>query len=158
MSSLAGHWIGPRRRRTKKFNALLKGTYRISSRLSNVGRPAQLYFIEIITYDGNGHARMTERGTIIDSNNTLTFSFEETGILTYAVKRDGSFTQEASCTATDGSYRVTGVKWVGQIGAQGLVLILSGAIPPEPSIFTFGGVSSERLGGFTATAVRIRSE
>lgn len=140
-------------------NASLKGKYRIFSNVSNVGSTAHLYFIGVITYDGNGHARMADRGTIIDSNNVTAPSFEETGTFTYEVKRDGSFTQLGSFTSNPvGSYTLTGVKWVGQIGAQGAILILSGAIPPEPSIFTSGGGSSERLGSFTATAVRIPQE
>ena len=57
-----------------------------------------------------------------------------------------------------GEWTLTGVKWVGQIGAHGSVLIISGAIPPQLSIFTSGGVSYERIGGFTATAVRLRHE
>jgi len=140
-------------------NASLKGTYRIFSNVSTVGSTAHLYFIGVITYDGNGHARMADRGTIIDSNNVTAPSFEETGMFSYAVKRDGSFTQQWSFTSNPvGSYTITGVKWVGQIGAQGSILILSGTIPTEPSIFTSGGVSSERLGSFTATAVRIPQE
>jgi len=140
-------------------NALLKGKYRIFSNLNTVGSTAHLYFTGAITYDGNGHARMTDSGTVIDSNSTVAPSFEETGIFTYSVKPDGSFTQEGSFKSNpEGSYTVTGVKWVGQIGAHGSVLIISGTIPPEPSIFTSGGISSERLGSFTATAVRIRHE
>jgi hypothetical protein len=142
------------------YNASLKGTYRIFSNVSSDGSTAHLYFIGVITYDGNGHARMADRGTVIDSNNaTAPSSFEETGRFSYEVKRDGSFTQNGSFTSNPvGSYTITGVKWVGQIGAQGSILILSGAIPPEPAIFTSGGVSSERLGSFTATAVRIPQE
>jgi len=142
-------------------NASLKGKYRIFSNVSTIGSPAHLYFIGVITYDGHGHARMADSGTIIDSTpGTVTApSFEETGLFTYRVKRDGSFTQEGTFTSNPpGSYMVTGVKWVGQIGAQGSILILSGVIPPEPSIFESGGVSSERLGSFTATAVRIPHE
>ena len=102
---------------------------------------------------------MTDSGTVIDSTRTTAFSFEETGIFTYTVKRDGSFTQEGGFASNPvGSYTLTGVKWVGQIGDQGSVLIISGAIPPEPAIFESGGVSSQRLSGFTATAVRIRRE
>jgi len=141
------------------YNASLKGTYRIFSNVSSVGSTAHLYFIGVITYDGNGHARMADRGTVIDSNNVTAPSFEETGRFSYAVKRDGSFTQEGSFTSNPvGSYTITSVKWVGQIDAQGSILILSGAIPTEPAIFTSGGVSSERLGSFTATAVRIPQE
>jgi len=142
------------------YNASLKGKYRIFSNVSSDGSTAHLYFVGVITYDGNGHARMADRGTVIDSNSsTAPSSFEETGMFTYEVKRDGSFTQLGSFTSNPvGSYTITNVKWVGQIGALGSILILSGTIPPEPAIFTSGGASSERLGSFTATAVRIPQE
>jgi hypothetical protein len=141
-------------------NASLKGKYRIFSNVSSDGSTAHLYFIGVITYDGNGHARMADRGTVIDSNSsTPPSSFEETGMFTYEVKRDGSFTQLGSFTSNPvGSYTITNVKWVGQIGTLGSILILSGAIPPEPTTFTDGGGSSVRYGSFTATAVRIPQE
>jgi hypothetical protein len=141
-------------------NALLKGTYRFVSHLSNVGNTSHLYFNGLITYDGHGNATMTDSGTIIDGNNTSPpFSFEEMGMGTYAVKPNGSFTQEMSFASNPvGEWTLTGVKWVGQIGAQGSVLIISGTIPPQPQTFTTGGVSSVRFGGFTLTAVRIRHE
>jgi len=41
-------------------NASLKGTYRIFSNVSTVGSTAHLYFIGVITYDRNGHARMAD--------------------------------------------------------------------------------------------------
>jgi hypothetical protein len=141
------------------YNANLKGTYRIFSNVSSVGSTAHLYFIGVITYDGHGHARMADRGTVIDSSGSMAPSFEETGMFEYKVKRDGSFTQSGSFTSNPaGSYTITDVKWVGQIGAQDSILILSGVIPTEPAIFTSGGVSSEHLGSFTATAVRIPQE
>jgi hypothetical protein len=78
---------------------------------------------------------------------------------TYAVKPNGSFTQEMSFASNPvGEWTLTGVKWVGQIGAQGSALIISGTIPPQPQTFTIGRVSSVRFGGFTATAVRISQE
>ena len=145
-------------------NALLKGTYRIFTQTSGVGSTAHFYFVGVITYDGKGNARMTDRGTIIDSNGnsaTTPPSFGETGIFTYEVKRDGSFTQEGIFTSNPDEsyqYRITGVKWVGQIGADNSVLILSGAIPTEPSTFCDSQGCSLRFGGFSGTAVRIRHE
>ncbi len=141
------------------YNASLNGTYRIFTSLNNVGSTATLKFIGVIRYDGKGHARMADSGTVIDSNNVTAPSFEETGVFSYEVKRDGSFTQEGTFTSNPvGDYVITGVKWVGQIGAQGSILILSGAIPPGPQIFTSGGVSSVRFGVMTGTAVRIPQE
>ena len=140
-------------------NASLKGTYRIFTSANNVGSTATLKFIGVITYDGKGHAKSAASGTIIDSNAGTAVSFEETGEFTYKVNRDGSFTQEGTFTSNPvGDYVLTGVKWVGQIGARGSILILSGAIPPEPSIFMSGGRSSVRFGVVTGTAVRIDKE
>ena len=101
------------------FNAQLKGTYRWFSTTSNEGNSAHLYFIGVVTYDGKGHATMADRGTGIDPfNRAPPFSFEETGALTYAVKRDGSFIQEGTFTSNPvGDYVITGVKWVGQTRA-----------------------------------------
>lgn len=142
------------------YNANLKGTYRIFSNASSDGSTAHTYFIGVITYDGHGHARMADRGTAIDSNaSTAPSSFEETGKFEYRVKRDGSFTQSGSFESDPpGSYVITNVQWVGQIGAQGSILILSAAIPLEPTTFTGGGGSSVHYGSFTATAVRIPQE
>jgi hypothetical protein len=138
------------------YNASLNGTYRIFTSLNNVGSTATLKFIGVITYDGKGRAWMADRGTIIDSTAGTASSFEETGEFTYKVKHDGSFTQEVTFTSKPvGDYVITGVNWVGQIGAQGSILILSGAIPPGPQIFTSGGASSVRYGVVTGTAVRI---
>ncbi len=68
-----------------------------------------------------------DSGTIIDGNAGTAISFDETGEFTYKVNRDGSFTQEGTFTSNPvGDYVITGVKWVGQIGAQGSILILSG--------------------------------
>ena len=53
------------------YNANLKGTYRIFSNVSSVGSTAHLYFIGVITYDGHGHARMADRGTVIDSSGSM---------------------------------------------------------------------------------------
>ena len=138
------------------FNARLKGAYRTFSSVTNVGSTSHLYFTEVMTYDGNGAATWAGRGTVIDSNANQAFSFGETGVLTYEVKRDGSFTHEGTFTSDPvGDYVVTGVKWVGQIGIGGSILVIIGAIPPEPSIFTSGGVSTVRFGVTTMTAVRI---
>ena len=142
------------------FNAQLKGTYRIFSNVSSDGSTDHTYFIGVITYDGHGHARMTDRGTTIDSNtSTAPSSFEETGNFEYRVKRDGSFTQSGSFESDPpGSYVITNVQFVGQIGVGGSVLILSAAIPLQPTTFTSGGSSSVHYGSFTATAVRIPQE
>lgn len=167
-------------------NAFLKGTYRTSGnqscadvplgftdppdRLANgEGNTPNFYFTGVSIYDGKGTVMTTQRGILIvpgpyiQGSNTV-FSFEETCNLTYAVKRDGSFTQEGDCTATDGSVKVTGFKSVGQIGAGGSVLNISSVLPPEVVTLEFfdnhGTLagSTQRLCGFVGTAVRIHRE
>jgi len=142
-------------------NASLNGRYRIFSNASSDGSTAHTYFIGVITYDGRGHARMVDRGTTIDSTNSAApSSFEETGTFEYRVKRDGSFTQSGFFEGNPpASYLITNVQYVGQIGAQGSILILSAAIPLQPTTFTSGGaIPSVHYGSFTATAVRIPQE
>ena len=141
-------------------DASLKGKFRFSLNKSctdtATGQTLHLYLIGVTTYDGNGHATLTERGTLLFSNSQSVVTFEDKANLTYQVKPNGSFTQEGIFTATDGSYTLTGAKIVGQIDAQGSVLILSAAIPPvlETLSFSVGG-HSERHCGASGTAVRI---
>ena len=142
-------------------NASLKGKYRFSINKSctdtATGQTIHLYFAGVTMYDGNGHALLTERGTLLFSNSQSIVTFEDKANLTYEVKPNGSFTQEGAITATDGSYTLTGAKIVGQIDAQGSVLILSAAVPSVRETLSFsGGGFSERFCGASGTAVRIR--
>lgn len=144
-------------------NASLKGKFRFSLNKSctdtATGQTLHLYLFGVNTYDGNGHVKITERGTLLFSNSQSIVTFEDKGNLTYEVKHNGSFTQEGDFTATDDSYTVTGVKIVGQIDAQGSVLILGQAIPPVLETLSFaGGGSSQRYCGASGTAVRISQE
>jgi hypothetical protein len=141
-------------------NASLSGKFRFSTVKTctdtATGSTVHIFFHGTTVYDGNGNARLTERGTIFLPGPS-TFPFEETGDLTYTVKPNGSFTQEGTFTATDQSYTLTGAKMTGQIDAQGSVLIISAAIPPVKETLTFaGGGFSERFCGSSGTAVRIR--
>ena len=144
-------------------NASLKGKFRFSLNKSctdtATGQTLHLYLIGVTTYHGNGHATFTERGTLLFSNSQSVITFEDKANLTYEVKPNGSFTQEGDITANDGSYTLTGAKIVGQIDAQGSVLILSAAIPPVPETLSFsGGGSSQRHCGASGSAVRIHQE
>lgn len=133
-----------------------------------IGNPVTLYFFGVATYDGNGHATISERGTFISAGpysqgQFVVTAFVEKGDLTYEVNPNGRFTEKGVYTATDGSFRVTGVKHVGQIEAQGSVLIYGAAIPPvvETLEFYSNGTlvgSTQRLCGVTGSAVRIQPE
>jgi hypothetical protein len=122
------------------------------------GSTVHLHFFGTANYDGNGNATFKDRGTIFLPG-PFQVSFEETAELTYEVKRNGSFTQQGTFTATDGSFTVTGAKIVGQIGADGSVLTLGAAIPAVKETLAFaGGGSTERFCAASGTAVRIRPE
>jgi hypothetical protein len=141
---------------------MLKGKYRfnISKTCTDTatGSTVQLHFFGTTTYDGDGHATLKDRGTVFLPG-PFQVSFEETADLTYEVKRNGSFSQEGTFTAPDGSLTVTGAKVVGQIESEGSVLILGAAIPAVKETLTFaGGGSSERFCAASGTAVRIRPE
>ena len=85
-------------------------------------------------------------------------TFEDTCSGRYEVNpRNGSFTQEGSCTATDGSYTLTGIKFEGQIDPEGSVLTMSSA---EPVVQTLvgNGFANKRICGSHVTSVRMRQE
>ena len=141
-------------------NASLKGKFRLSINKTctdtATGSLVYIYFSGVITYDGNGHATLRERGTIFFPPSSSFDTFEETANLTYQVRPNGSFTREGTFTATDGSYTLTGVKSVGQIDEDASVLNLSGVIPPVLETLSFaGGGSSVRSCGTSGTEVRI---
>lgn len=143
-------------------NEMLRGKYRLSMSKTctdtATGSTVHLHFLGTTTYDGNGNARLTERGTIFLPG-SFQVSFEETGDLTYTVKPNGSFTQEGTFTASDQSYTLTGAKIVGQIGTDGSVLTLGAAIPAVKETLAFpGGGFTERFCAASGTAVRIRPE
>jgi hypothetical protein len=144
------------------LSAALKGKFRLSINKTctdtATGATVHLYFSGVTTYDGNGHATLTERGTIFFGG-TSYLTFEETGNLTYEVKPNGSFIRKGTFTATDGSYTATGIKQVGQIDADGSILNLTGAIPPVLETLSFpGGGFSERYCGSSGTEVRIQRQ
>ena len=144
------------------YDEMLKGKYRISMSKTctdtATGSTVHLHFLGTTTYDGNGHAKLTERGTIFLPGPSQV-SFEETAQLTYEVKPNGSFTQEGTFTAMDQSYTLTGAKMAGQIGADGSVLTLGAAIPAVKETLAFpGGGFTERFCAASGTAVRIRPE
>lgn len=143
-------------------NASLRGKFRLNMVKTctdtATGSTVHLFFNGTTVYDGNGNARLTERGTIFLPG-PFQVNFEETAELTYEVKRNGSFTQEGTFTATDQSYTLTGAKIVGQIGADGSVLTLGAAIPAVKETLAFaGGGFTERFCAASGTAVRIRPE
>lgn len=140
--------------------ASLKGTFRftaVKSCTSNVvSSPLHFYFAGTIDYDGHGTARLTQQGTLVLPDPSLT-SFEETAELTYAMKPNGSFTQEGTFRAVDQSYTLTSAKMIGHMDPHGSVLIFHAASPAEKeTVKTPGGGILEYLCGASGTAVRIR--
>lgn len=138
----------------------LTGTFRFSMVKtctdSTIGSTVHFYIAGTIIYDGHGSAHLTQQGTLVLPGTTSTF-FDETAELTYAVKPNGSFSQEGTFRAIDRSYTLTGSKMNGHVDPHGSVLIFSAAIPPEKETVVMAGRgSSEYLCGASGTAVRIR--
>jgi hypothetical protein len=133
------------------------------------GYTPNLYITGVYMYDGKGHVTAQEHGILIipgpyfQGSGTV-ITFEENCDLTYVMNGGRSFTQEGSCTSTDGLVKVTGVKVVGQIGAGGSVLILSQFLPPVVETLEFFDTtgtlvgSTKRICGGVGTAVRIQPQ
>ena len=144
----------------RESNASLRGTFRFSTVKTCtdavIGSTTHFYFNGTIIYDGTGSAKLTQRGTLVLPGST-SVSFEETADLTYVLKPNGSLVQEGTFVAADRSYTVTGVRMVGQIDAQGTMVMLSGPIPPEQeTVTTAGGVISQYFCGASGTAILMR--
>jgi hypothetical protein len=117
------------------FNAFLQGKYRVSAYLNCAAGPeivsigsnptSYITFAGVINYDGHGHATLTDQGLIIGTGSPD--RFDEACEFRYEVARDGSFSQTGSCTGAGGSYKLSGIKYTGQIGVGGAVLSLSSA-------------------------------
>ena len=145
------------------FNAFLKGKYRHSGSIScatgdtpeSIGSgPLQhITFTGITIYDGNGTATVKEHGI---ASSGIPSSFEDDCSGTYEVNRNGSIRRESTCTgAAGGSYKLSGIRWKGQIGVEGSVVDLSSAelgvqkveVPAESPKFTlyriYGGLETE---------------
>ena len=164
-------------------NALLKGKYRFSQNntcaivfdsigftsppqllTTGNGFTASLYLTGVVHYDGNGNYTLKDHGLFISqltpfpSGSSPVSTFEDTCSGRYEVNpRNGSFTQEGSCTATDGSYTLTGIKLEGQIGPEGSVLTMSSA---EPAVQTLlgNGFANKRICGAHVTSVRMHQK
>jgi hypothetical protein len=164
-------------------NTLLKGKYRFSQNntcaivfdpigftsppqllTTGNGFTALLYLTGVANYDGAGTVAVKDHGLFISqltpypsgSSPVSTFADDCSG--TYEVNpRDRSFIQKVSCTATDGSYTLTGIKFEGQIDPEGSVLTMSSA---EPVVQTLvgNGFSNKRICGAHVTSVRMRQE
>jgi hypothetical protein len=144
----------------RESNASLKGTFRFSTVKTCtdavIGSTTQLYFNGTLVYDGSGSAKLTQRGTLVVPGST-SVSFEETADLTYFLKPNGSLVQEGTFVASDHSYTVTGTRMIGQLDAQGSVVMFSGPIPSEKETVTSsGGGVSQYFCGASGTAVRMR--
>ncbi len=144
----------------RESNASLRGTFRFSivktCTDAVIGSTTQLYFNGTLIYDGSGFAKLTQQGTLVLPGSTPV-SFEETADLTYFLKPNGSLVQEGTFVAADRAYTVTGVRMVGQIDAQGTIVMLSGPIPSEQeTVTTAGGVISQYFCGASGTAIRMR--
>ena len=164
-----------------QFNAFLKGKYQFninqSCTTSDVapgfngvvslgqGQTDPIYFTGVITYHGDGTATQTDHGIFLSGvphgvGGIPVDPFKEECHYTYAVARDGSFSQEGSCTSTGGKYKLSGDKWKGQIALGGLVLILN-QVGTDVSTLEFPAgspISQYRICGGVNTSVRIQPQ
>ena len=135
------------------------------------GYSPNLYFTGVYIYDGNGQIMAKELGTLISpatlsapysQGSFAVAAFEETCEWKYSVNRNGKYTAAGSCTATNGSYKITGFKVVGQVEEGGAVVNWSPVIPPVLETLEFFDTNGtlvgteKRLCGGATTIVRIR--
>lgn len=150
------------------FNAFLKGKYQHSGSISCVtgdtpdsigsGPPQHITFTGITIYDGHGTATVKEHGIV---SSGIPSSFEDTCSGKYEVNRNGSIRRESTCMGAGGSYKLSGIRWKGQVGVEGAVVNLSSAelvvqkleVPAESPTFT-----QYRICGGLETEVRIHPQ
>ena len=150
------------------FNAFLKGKYRHSGSIScatgdtpesiGSGPPQHITFTGITIYDGNGTATVKEHGIV---SSGIPSSFEDDCSGTYEVNGNGSIRRASTCTGAGGSYKLSGIRWKGQIGVEGSVVDLSSAelvvqkleVPAQSPTFT-----RYRICGGLETEVRIHQQ
>jgi hypothetical protein len=151
------------------FNAFLHGKYQISANLTCSTGPTVesigsnptsfITFAGVVTYDGHGHATLTDQGVVIGTGSPD--RFDEACEYSYEVARDGSFSQKGSCTGAGRSYFLSGIKERGQISVGGSVLITNWigtdvqtlVVPAPPAVPEF---TQYRICGGVGTAVRMQ--
>ena len=151
-----------------QFNAFLKGKYQHSGSIScatgdtpesiGSGPPQHITFTGVTIYDGHGTATVKEHGIV---SSGIPSSFEDTCSGKYEVNRNGSIRREGICTGEGGSYKLSGIRWKGQVGVEGSVVSLSSAelvvqkleVPAESPTFT-----QYRICGGLETEVRIHAQ
>ena len=172
-------------------NALLKGTYRHSTIFhcattplgftddlvplggSNAGGSTN--YTGVITYDGNGHAKMVNHGIAIfpgpypqDGPSLAVVTFDRQNCdWTYRVNPDRSFIQGGDCIGLDKigpiafgipgeEVKISNIQLEGQIGVGGQVLIWNQV---EPTVQTLEVIntplSNKSICAYHGTAVRI---
>jgi len=157
----------------RNFNAFLQGKYQWSATESCSNGPTVeligadptsfITFAGVITYDGRGRAKATDRGVNIGTGSPD--RFDEVCEFTIEVARDGSFSQTGSCSDASKSFLLSGIKWNGQIGVGGSVLTMNRVgtdveklevpAPPAPPAPGFPLYS---ICGGVGTAVRIHQQ
>ncbi|MCG3774201.1 MAG: hypothetical protein JW395_1018 [Nitrospira sp.] len=173
-------------------NALLKGTYRHSTIFHCATTPqgftddlvplgggnagGSTNYTGVITYDGNGHATMSNHGVAIfpgpyppEGTSIAAITFDNNCDWTYRVNPDGSFTQGGNCIGfdrigprafdiPDEQIRISNIQLEGQIGVGGQVLIWNQVEPTVQTLeilnrpFQF---SNKSICAYHGTAVRV---
>jgi hypothetical protein len=135
----------------------------------------------LLTYDGLGNVTVDQRGTLISPG---PYPFGEVPVTLgpvvwerqhcnwkYKVNRDGTFTQgDGDCLGFDKygpvEFRIPGeevlitnMRWEGQIGVGGHVLIFYNQVEPSiETLTTNTNFTTKQVCGYTGTAVRIRRQ
>ena len=135
----------------------------------------------VLTYDGLGNVTVNQRGIAI---NPGPYSLGEVPVTVgpvvwdrqqcnwkYRVNGDRTFTQgDGDCLGFDKygpvefgipgeQVTITNMRWEGQIGAGGQTLIFNQQVEPAiETLTTSTGFTTQRVCGYTGTAVRIRPE
>jgi hypothetical protein len=134
----------------------------------------------VLTYDGLGNVTVNQRGILI---NPGPYSFGEPATVgpivwerqqcnwRYRVNGDRTFTQgDGDCQGFDKygpeefgipgeQVTITNMRWEGQIGVGGQMLLFNQQVEPAiETLTTNTGFTTQRICGYTGTAVRIHPE
>ena len=132
---------------------------------SGVGNLNHISLTGVTTYDGKGQAT-TEQNGILHFSGPYAMGIpaglplNEACSWTYTVNRHGGVTVMGSCTANDGSYTITNINYVGQLGVSKKVLITS-VVEPEVRTLTVTSpapFSASQICAGTGTELRIRKK
>ena len=150
--SLFTSWVGHRRRPSRNF-LLVGRRFDVYARCTLASRFALRFFASRASFSNSSST--ASPGAYFRYHRHQPSSFEDDGCGPYHANRNGSIRRESTCTGADGSYKLSGIRWKGQLGVEGSVADLSSAelvvqkleVPAEYPTFTqyriCGGLETE---------------